>query len=539
MGSDTSQQSNVGSPGRALLHVVGTGLLGVLILMVSACGILDRDSTPGSGSGADDLTSSEQPADDSSPDVVQQTPTTQSNDDYRAGLRSLEERWRAVRAENVRVVSASLTREREDGDAAGVVSALGDFDLDLEDCPAEWDDLAGVDDATIRLGLIVAQTGDRWPVKAVAEGFSAYVDSVNEAGGVDGRIIELVVEDDAFDAEITTTVAEELVADEEGLLAVATVGAQPSLAAMEIFNESCVPHPFSLTSHPGLGDPSDNPWSTGVQLAHSTEALLWGNWMKRNLVEELPVSVGLVMIDNQFGDTYGKTFEDWADSNADVVEELTVVRHDPVGEEFLEDMTELAGSAPDILVLATSGPACTQLLRDAAALGMTNRVAVIVSSTCKDVQQYMTPAGAAADNALMLDGTVKSTVNPRFQADPFVRRVAEILDEAGVDAANPLAGTGAGLLGWTFVETLRIASELPGGLTRSNFVVAQRTLDLEHPYLIDGMQFSTRGLDDAFLLEASELSRFDASERVWITEPIVVDINGGTPNCSWTTKGCS
>ncbi len=552
MGSDSSKQVELAEP---VSCTRGLAVLVTLALLGASCGVL-----PGGGSeSADALESQTAPerddADDDSPTVVQQTPQSQSDEELAAGLLSLKQRWQAVRAENVRVLTSSLNRESSaDAEDSDVLSSVGDFELDLGECPSDWDDSAGVDDDSIRMALVVAQTGARWPIKAVGEGLRAYIEAINDDGGIGGRTIELVVRDDAADPELTAAVVEELVAPEpdeetdeeeaaaaataEAFLGVMTVGARPSLVAMEILNEACVPHPLALASHPGLGDPEENPWTTSLQLAYSTEALLWGNWMKRNLIDELPVSIGLVVVDNEFGDMYGSVFADWAEASLDVVSDLTVVRHDPVGEDFTEDLTELAESPPDILVIATSGEACTSLLRDAGALALTNRVATIVSSTCKDPQQFMGPAGRSAENVLMLDGSVKSTVNPRFQNDPFVDEVSTILSDAGIDSSNPLAGTGAGLVGWTLVESLRIASELPGGLTRSNLMLAQRALDLEHPYLLDGMQFASRGLDDAFFIEASELSRFDASEGVWITEPIVVDINGGTPTCSWSGRAC-
>ncbi len=553
VGSDSSKQARSGERlwlARSMVALLAVGLT------VSSCGLLGEDSPE---SGVLQSESAADVAEGDAPTVVQATQATQTDEELRAGLVALEQRWQSARAENVRVLTSFLGREAdvdsdEDADEVKAIRSLGDFELDLEECPDGWNDLAGVDADTIRIALVVAQTGDRWPVKAVGDGLSAYIGAVNDDGGVGGRRIELVIKDDAFDPELTATVVEELVSepedagetddgetqviDEDAVLAVATVGAQPSLEAMEILNEACVPQPLALTSHPGLGDPQDNPWTTSLQLAHSTEALLWGNWMKRNLIDDLPVSIGMVVIDNEFGDMYGSIFADWADASRDVVSGLTTVRHDPAGEEFTEDLVDLAESPPDILVVATSGPACAGVLRDAAALGLTNQVATIVSSTCKDPERYMGPAGNAADGVLMLDGSVKSTTNPRFQNDPFVREISTILADAGIDTSNPLAGTGAGLVGWTLVESLRIASELPGGLSRSNLVLAQRALDLEHPYLIEGMQFASRGLDDAFFLEASELSRFDASERVWIIEPIVVDINGGTPTCSWSGTAC-
>ena len=84
------------------------------------------------------------------------------------------------------------------------------------------------------------------------------------------------------------------------------------------------------------------------------------------------------------------------------------------------------------------------------------------------------------------------------------------------------------------MEALRIAAELPGGLTRTNLILAIRALDIDHPLLLDGISFRLNGTADAYLVEGSETLQYDANSHTWETATEVIDIDGQTPNCVWT-----
>ncbi len=56
--------------------------------------------------------------------------------------------------------------------------------------------------------------------------------------------------------------------------------------------------------------------------------------------------------------------------------------------------------------------------------------------------------------------------------------------------------------------------------------------------LDEGVHFGMEGIDDAFLIEGSDLARNDATSHRWIVEE-VIDLNGRTPTCSWLAgTGC-
>ena len=96
-----------------------------------------------------------------------------------------------------------------------------------------------------------------------------------------------------------------------------------------------------MTGHPAWGDPVEHPWTTGMQMSYSTEAVFWGNWIKQNLADDLPVKVAGLVNDNDFGKAYGIGFERWAEANPDVVSEFVQVGHDPAAATVTNEMTTM------------------------------------------------------------------------------------------------------------------------------------------------------------------------------------------------------
>ena len=103
------------------------------------------------------------------------------------------------------------------------------------------------------------------------------------------------------------------------------------------------------------------------------------------------------------------------------------------------------------------------------------------------------------------------------------------MDADGIDTSVGLYGTGFAMFAWAHVEALRIADELPGGLSRTNLILAMRAMDVIHPITLEGISFSVNGNEDGYFIEGSEFARYDAATESWITEGTAVDLNGSSP----------
>jgi hypothetical protein len=154
----------------------------------------------------------------------------------------------------------------------------------------------------------------------------------------------------------------------------------------------------------------------------------------------------------------------------------------------------------------------------------------------------MAPAGDAADGWYIVGGGVKDSTDPQYESDPFISWMNNTIEQQGLDPAISLYATGFGQYGWTHVEAMRIAAELDGGLNRTNMMLALRALDLQHPLLLDGIEFEADGLNDSYLIEGSEISQFSAGEQSWIQQGDIIDLNGQSANCNWIAgagTGCN
>ncbi|MFV0525886.1 MAG: hypothetical protein ACK5RL_15470, partial [Acidimicrobiales bacterium] len=301
----------------------------------------------------------------------------------------------------------------------------------------------------------------------------------------------------------------------------------------------CVPQPFVQTGHPAWGDPVNHPWTTGLQMSYSTEAILWGNWIKENMADSLPVTVGALVMDNDFGAAYSESFEHWAEENPDVIAEFKPVPHDPAAATVTNEMTTIASGNPEVFISMTTGQACLLAIQEASNSGLSESAQVLFTpSVCKDPQAFTIPAGDSADGWMIVGGGQRVNTDPQYADDPYISFMNETLDAEGLDHTIGNYGTGFSYFAWPTIETLRIASALEGGLTRSNFILALHTLNLHHPGLLPGVSFAVNGADDAYFIEGSDFSKYDAAAQSWVSEGEVIDLNGSSANCAWNGSSC-
>jgi len=421
-----------------------------------------------------------------------------------------------------------------------VLKGPADFRIDLNDCPGDWSNTTGLLDDEIRVGQTTVQSGNLAAYGNISVGWENYWDWINaELGGIGGRKLKMIIKDDGYVAAQTIEFVDELI-ESANIFALHGLGSPNGLAVYDKINEECVPHLFYASGHPAWGDPVNHPWTTSNQLSYLTEAVLWGTWIKTNLPDELPVKVAGLVMDNDFGLAYEKGFEFYADNNPDVVSEYLPVRHDPAAPTLTNEVTTIAAFDPDVFISMTAGNPCLLAVQEVESSGLLERLsAAFTPSVCKAIAAYMAPAGDAADGWWVVGGGVKDSTDPKYINEPFIAFLNQNLEDGGLDPGISLLATGYFFaVPWT--ESLRVADALPGGLTRTNLMLAARSIDIAHPLLMDGVAYELNGAADAFAIEGSDFSKFDATEQGWNQVGNIVDGNGNSPNCAWDKEhgGC-
>jgi branched-chain amino acid transport system substrate-binding protein len=521
-------------------------LILALLLVASACGGDADDDDAGATDAGDEGRSGGNLDDEAVADALASTTTEPEGDaeDEAAAdasdpttFTSMDD-WEALWAEERAAIVDRINAEGYGVDEDNVLIGPGGLEVDLKQCPSDWSETGGIDD-TILIGHTTVLSGNAAAYGNIAHGMEVYFDYVNENGGINGTPIELIFKDDGYVATQTIELVGEMLQADKPFM-VTTLGSPNTLATYDTLNDACIPQPFVQTGHPAWGDPEEHPWTSGLQMSYSTEAVFWGEWIKANLADQLPVKVAALIVDNDFGKAYGVTFERWVEQNPDVVSEFFQVAHDIAAPTVTNEMTTITAADPDVFIAMTGGNACLLAIQEAGNNGLTESAEeLFMPSVCKDTNAFMIPAGDAAQDWLIVGGGLKTTTDPQYIDEPYIAFLNEELAEAGLDISVGLYGTGFGLYAWPHVQALLVASELEGGLTRSNYLLAMRSLDMTHPITLDGIRFSVNGGEDAYYIEGTDFARFDVASQSWVQEGGVVDLNGQSENCTWTDAGCT
>lgn len=439
-------------------------------------------------------------------------------------------------------ISATLTW-RINADAYGVddnnvLRGPAGFRIDLDDCPADWSDGVGITQDEIRIGVLLPKSGLLSHHGLIEEGMQNYLDWVNEHDPVADRQIVLVSRDSADDpaqaahypAQNLDPLVSSLIEDGE-VFSVMTLTYATTLGAYERLGDECIPQPFAAGGHAATGDPVHHPWFTGMTMSHTTAARLWGEWIAQKFSRVLPVKVAALVSDDDYSRSYQQAFESWAASRPEVISDFAALRPEPDAVGLDDEMAEIAAFGPDAFVLMTGRYAWSWVIpsihRSGLAADIESKDGVFIAASRPLLDELW-----AFDNWWTIGPTFKDADDPSFQEEPFVAFMRENLYFNRGTTGYWAYFTGYQYM-YPYVEALRIAATLPGGLTRTNFILAVRSLDITHPLVVDGVRFAMNGNDDAYFVEGARFQQVDAESRSLIPVEPVIDINGQTPNCAW------
>ena len=83
----------------------------------------------------------------------------------------------------------------------------------------------------------------------------------------------------------------------------------------------------------------------------------------------------------------------------------------------------------------------------------------------------------------------------------------------GLDPDASVNFSGGINYGFPVVQALAIAGQLDGGLTRTNFMLAMRSMDMTSPMLLPGIRLHMNGLKDAYMVEGGMFQKWNAAKQ--------------------------
>ncbi len=362
----------------------------------------------------------------------------------------------------------------------------------------------GASDTEIKLGQTMPYSGPASAYGTIGKAHQAYFKMINEAGGINGRKINLISLDDGYSPPKTVEQVRKLVEQDEVLAMFQTLGTPSNTAIHKYLNAKKVPHLFLATGATKWADPKNFPWTLGFNLSYQAEGKIYARYLLKNKPN---AKIGILFQNDDFGKDVLKGVEDGLGGAGAkmVVSKVSYEVTDPTVD---SQILTLQGSGADTFINITTPKFGAQAVRKAWDSGW--KPLHIINNVSASVGSVLTPAGLDKSVGLLTLQYYKDPNDPQWKDDANMLEWRAFMgryyrDGDPKDASNLYAY----LTAQTMVHVLKACGN---DLTREN-VMRQATniKALKLPLMLPGMTLNTSPTD-YFLVKQGQLAKFTGTQ---------------------------
>ncbi len=382
----------------------------------------------------------------------------------------------------------------------------------------------GVSDTEIKLGQTIALSGGAASYgTAIVPTIEAYFEYVNtELGGVCGRTINHVAEDDQYSPAVSREVAQKLIDQEEIVAFIGNLGTAANFGSAGYINDpnadedtsDGVPDLFIATGINAFADASTYPWTVLFNPDYTSEGTILASFLNDNNPGE---TVAILSQNDDFGKAGRDAFV--AEIDADVVAEET---YESTATEITSQLANLRNADPDVLFLYSIPQFTAKVYAYMAQNDWEPQIVMSYVNSASTVASlvgggdvaagFETIAGAISNNYIL---------DPIADADdPAIVEHARIMDTYGGPSVGTLT-VYAQAIAETTVETLEIACE-NGDMTRAGIMTAAESVTDFHPtIMLEGINLTMSDTDHAAIQSLIPIEiQSDGVLKPLVDEPI-------------------
>lgn len=353
--------------------------------------------------------------------------------------------------------------------------------------PVAAENVPGVTADSIKIGQIAPLSGPASALGVTAKAAEAYFRMVNDQGGVNGRKIEAITLDDAYNPARTVEMARRLVEQDQVSLLFLTTGGSPNAAIQTYLNDRKVPQLLVSTGGDRFNNPGQFPWTSRFSPSYRTEAQIYANY----ILKETPDAKIAVLYQN---DDLGK---DYLDGLRDVLGEkyntmvVGTASYEAADPSVDSQVIRLKSTGADVLVAAATPRIVPQAIRRARDIGWTAPIYIV--PTVASIRT-LEPAGLERAAGVMSGAFMKDPGDPAWAEDADVKAYLEwqkayLPDADPTDALIVFAYNAANML----VHILESAGD---DLSRENIMRAHSSVSgLQLPLFLPGLTVSMTAQD--------------------------------------------
>jgi ABC-type branched-subunit amino acid transport system substrate-binding protein len=371
----------------------------------------------------------------------------------------------------------------------------------------------GASDTEIKVGQTIPLSGPASAYGSIGKVQAAYLRMINEQGGINGRKINLIQYDDAYNPPKTVEQVRKLVESDEVLTTFQLIGTPSNAAVQKYLNEKKVPQLLAATGATRFTDPKNFPWTIAFNPNYQSEGHIYAKYILANYPN---AKIAILYQNDDLGRDYVKGLKDALGAKATmIVAEASYELSDPTVD---SQMVTLQSSGADLFYNITTPKFGAQAIRKAAELGW--KPVHILDINATPVSQTLVPAGLENAKGIISVNYGKDPLDPQWAGDEGMKRYKAFMSKyaPGEDANSGIATYGYS----TAALLVHILKQCGDNLTRAN--IMKQATNIEG-YVADlalpGMTLSTTP-DDWRINKQFQMMKFDGQRWV-LFGPILTD----------------
>ena len=344
-------------------------------------------------------------------------------------------------------------------------------------------DAPGVTATEIKIGGVFPFSGPASSIGLVGKGVLAYVQSINERGGINGRKINYIAMDDAYSPPKAVEHVRKLVESEEVAFIFSQLGTPGNTASAKYLVLKGAPTISIISGSNKFTSVADFPLTTTGLVSFDTEGKIYAKYLSKVLPN---AKYAILYQNDDLGKDYVNAFKAFLKSDFDKrVVTAAYEISDPTTD---SQVVSLKSSGAEALLVAGTPKFSAQAIRKVAEIGW--KPTLIVNFPSSSVSATLKPAGF--DNAMgVIVGTfIKDPTDSKWNDDAGMKayRVffAKYLAGSDIGDTNYLTGYQQGMI----LE--QIMKQCGNDLSRQNIVKQAKSLkDLVLPTAMPGISINT------------------------------------------------
>ena len=344
-------------------------------------------------------------------------------------------------------------------------------------------DTPGVTPTEIKVGGIFPFSGPASSIGLVGRGVLAYVQSINDRGGINGRKINYIAYDDAYSPPKAVEHARKLVEADEVAFIFSQLGTPGNTATAKYLKSKGVPTIAIVSGSNKFTDVANFPLTTTSLVSFDTEGRIYAKFLNRTLPD---AKYAILYQNDDLGKDYVNAFRELLKSDFD--RKVVAAAYEISDPTIESQIVNLKSSGAGALLVAGTPKFAAQAIRKVHELGW--KPMILLNYPSSSVGATLKPAGLDVSTGVIVGTVTMDPADSQWDQNEGMKNFRTFVDKymPGVDIAdtNYLFGYTQGML----LEQL--IKQCGDDLSRENIIKQARSFhDLVLPTVLPGIKINT------------------------------------------------